>query len=153
MEYDRSVDHEPTRATEKELLAEQLSDAEVRHLLERLSVEEFELPGGATVGAVVEATGASPVIIARIVGEVRRGSFEARFEDTFGRHEDHLEELHSRVSSLESSQPQFRKSKNELIVEALEREAKARNRAEPWILWGVVIAVAAILATLSFLVR
>ncbi len=113
------VEFESEPATEEQLLAEHLDDVEVRQVLERLSFEQFVFETGATVGAVVEATGATPLTIARIVGEIRKTSFEARFQQTFGRHDRRIEALEGTTKSLKQQ-----------LVQALRRTRSAPD-AEP----------------------
>ena len=113
------VEFESEPATEEQLLAEHLDDVEVRQVLERLSFEQFVFETGATVGAVVEATGATPLTIARIVGEIRKTSFEARFQQTFGQHDRRIEALEGTTKSLKHQ-----------LVRAL-RRTRSAPEAEP----------------------
>lgn len=72
------MDSQPQLRT-KDLLNEQMSDAEVRTLLERLGSKEFGGSESATVGAVVEATGADLATVGRLLAEIRKEDFENRF--------------------------------------------------------------------------
>ncbi len=101
LSYHSVVELEHPRATEQELLAEQVTDAEVRLIMERLSFEQFECPN-ATVGAVVEATGATPITIARILGQIRKTAFEERFNETFLVHEERLDHLEDKTELLDT---------------------------------------------------
>lgn len=94
-----------TPNTREELPTEPMSDSELRVLLARLGQEEFDASPQATVGAVVEATGADPVVIARLLGEIRQEAFEQRFAQTFGLHEQVLVEHAERLERLETTSP------------------------------------------------
>jgi len=75
------------------LAREELTEAEVRSLLERLGREEFG-SDSPTVGAVAEATGESVQSIGARLAELRGDEFRARFESILNQHE-------SRISRLE----------------------------------------------------
>lgn len=59
-------------------LAERVSDVELRQVLERLGEAQFGGDERATVGAVVEATGADAATVLRILGEIRAEAIEAQ---------------------------------------------------------------------------
>ncbi len=89
------MDSQPQLRTE-DLLSEQMSDAEVRTLLERLGSKEFGGSESATVGAVVEATGTDVEIVGRLLAEIRKENFEKRFGlqlKDHGRRIDTLEQI------------------------------------------------------------
>jgi len=54
-----------------DLLSERLNADELRTLLERLQTHEAAAAAMPTVGAVVEATGADPTLIARLLADIR----------------------------------------------------------------------------------
>jgi len=62
----------------EQLLAEELTELEVRTLLERLGEDEFP-EAVPTLGAVAEATGADPAVVGRLLAEIRKEEFEDRF--------------------------------------------------------------------------
>jgi hypothetical protein len=94
------VDFQP-QPKQIDLLAEPLSDAEVRTLLERLGSREFGGPESATVGAVVEATGSDAETVGRLLAEIRKEDFEERFGLQLKDHGRRIETLEERSSRLE----------------------------------------------------
>ena len=90
--------HDPRFA---ELLAEPLTDEEVRDLLERLGSKEFGGPENATVNAVVEATGASVATVGNLLAQIRKEDFEERFGLQLDHHESRIETLEERAQRLE----------------------------------------------------
>lgn len=71
------------------LAQEELSEGEVRAVLERLAAGE-SMPEQSTVGDVCELTEVSPVVVGRILADIRQTSFEALYLS-------HLKGLESRV--------------------------------------------------------
>lgn len=61
------------------LLAEPITDDEVRSLLERLGTAEFGGPEVSRVGDLIEATDADPQLMARLLGEIRHEDYQERF--------------------------------------------------------------------------
>jgi hypothetical protein len=84
-----------------ELLAEPLTDEEVRDLLERLGSKEFGGPENATVNSVVEATGASVATVGNLLAQIRKEDFEERFGLRLDHHESRIETLEERAQRLE----------------------------------------------------
>lgn len=88
--------------TEKEsLLREHLEENEVRLLLERLGEREFGGDPRPTVGAVIEATGADPIEVGRLLAQIRGEAVGRRFEAAFAQHAGELEEHEGRIEHLE----------------------------------------------------
>jgi len=85
---------------ERCLLQQEVSDSEVRQILERLSAEEFAAPLHATVAAVCEATGASAEVIGRILADIRKQNIEERYGETIERHEEQIGVLDERTHEL-----------------------------------------------------
>jgi hypothetical protein len=86
--------HDPRYA---ELLAEPLTDEEVRDLLERLGSKEFGGPENATVNSVVEATGASVDTVGNLLAQIRKEDFEEKFGLKLEEHEERIESLEART--------------------------------------------------------
>lgn len=61
------------------LLAEPITDDEVRSLLERLGTAEFGGPEVSRVGDLIEATDADTQLVARLLGEIRHEDYQERF--------------------------------------------------------------------------
>lgn len=87
------------------LMKEPLEDAEVHALLERLGEAQFAGDERATVGAVIEATGADPVLVARYLAEIRGKAFEERYRGAFEDHETRIDSLEERAARLERARP------------------------------------------------
>jgi hypothetical protein len=66
-------------SAEHELRQQEITDAELRELLERLGQEEMGGSGLSRVGDVVEATGASSQVIGRMLADIRKDDWERRF--------------------------------------------------------------------------
>lgn len=107
------------------LLAEPLGEAEVRELLERLGQAEFGGDERATVGAVIEATGADPVQIARFLAEIRGKALEERFKSAFDDHETRIDRLEERTTTLERTPPVIRRPAPLLNLEQIEIRDRA----------------------------
>lgn len=98
------------------LAREELSDSELRELMERLAASEFGVPERSTVGDVCELTETSPVVVGRILADIRQTSFEELYlshvqalnrrldshEEEMRRHRDRLEDLDRRQRELRS---------------------------------------------------
>lgn len=112
-----------------DLLSEELTDGEVRTLLERLGSREFGGSESATVGAVVEATGSDPTTVGRLLAEIRKEDFEKRFGLQLKDHDQRIETLEERSSRLEREQQTERPNsylKNESVHD--EYRERAINR-------------------------
>jgi hypothetical protein len=144
--------HDPRFA---ELLAEPLTDEEVRDLLERLGSKEFGGPEHATVGAVVEATGANPATIGNLLALIRKEDFEEKFGLKLEEHEERIDNLedHARNAERTAGQKQaYVSSKSQLDPyqqRALERLAKEERQRE---MMNPVAIVAAVVMVLYFIV-
>lgn len=91
---------------EFELLEEEVTDSELREILDRLGQEEFEGGELSRVADVVEATGAPSEVIGRILADIRKEDWEAKFgarqaktEKTIDDHERRLRHQESLVSA------------------------------------------------------
>jgi hypothetical protein len=131
---------------QNELLGERLSDAEVRELLERLGDESLGGPEEPTVGAVIEATGASPLEVGRLLAEIRQESLERRFSETFDDHEGRIEKLE--LTGVRTSQArEFDPEKRQILEELAAVEQRKRSGGPI----GVVLILVALLAMGVFL--
>ncbi|MEQ1822229.1 MAG: hypothetical protein ABL949_06955 [Fimbriimonadaceae bacterium] len=81
------------------LAAEELSSSELHQILNRLSAEEFgsENP---TVSAVAEATGASVVLVARILTDIRQQSLNEMFGSEISQHRKEIERLTREMQAI-----------------------------------------------------
>lgn len=62
-----------------DLLSQEITDEELRDLLTRLGEIEFAWSPRTTLKDVVEATSANPVVIGRLLAEIRKEDWEERF--------------------------------------------------------------------------
>jgi hypothetical protein len=112
---------------QKELLAERLSAIEVSELLERLGNASLGGPEESTVGAVIEATGASPLEVGRLLAEIRQENLERRFSETFDDHEDRIERLE--LTGVRKTQMrEFDPEKRQILEELAAVEQRKRFR-------------------------
>lgn len=74
------------------LLNEEVQDAEVREILERLAARDLGGSELATVGALCEATGATPQLVARLLAEIRQTNLDEKFGAILDDHEAALED-------------------------------------------------------------
>jgi hypothetical protein len=131
---------------QNELLSECLSEAEVRELLERLGDASLGGPEEPTVGAVVDATGASPLEVGRLLAAMRQESLERRFCETFENHEDRIEKLEltgPRTGQIREFDPEKRQILEDLAA------VEQRNRSGGPL--GVILMLLALLAMGAFL--
>ncbi len=94
----------------EELLAEEVTDAELREILDRLGQDEFGGSGQSRVGDIVELTGIPPEAIGRILADIRKDEWERRF----GLRQDQIEsrvDHHEKV--LREHAEQLRKTRNQ----------------------------------------
>lgn len=87
-----------TESQKQELLNEEVLDEEVREILERLSSAELGGSELATIGAIAEATGASPNLIGRMLAEIRQENLDERFGKTLRKHQDTLETHSAKIA-------------------------------------------------------
>lgn len=84
------------------LSREELTGPELREVLKRLSVAEFGGSDHPTVAAVCEATGASPLVVGRILAAIREERLQEVFGRRLSRHEEILEEQQQDISEIRS---------------------------------------------------
>lgn len=87
-----------------DLLKEVVSDGELRIILDRLGHEEFGGDPATTVQDIVEGTGADPVVIGRILADVRKEEFEKRFGLKLEQHEQRIDEHEERIEKIEKEE-------------------------------------------------
>lgn len=145
---------------EHALLQQELSESEVRELLERLSAEEFAAPSLATVSAVCEATGASAELIGRILADIRKQNIEERYGETIERHEEKIGELDERAHKVAtetrairhrteslmgsrrwSPKPRAQDSEVSAELELMAQERIAARKAAPYVVGSLIIAL------------
>lgn len=116
----------------EQLLAEEITDAELREILERLGQDEFGGSGQSRVADIVELTGIPPEAICRILADIRKDEWEKRFglrqdrmEARVDHHEkvlkDHAEELRKARQAEQRPEPK---------PKAYEVQIPSRRRAE-----------------------
>lgn len=81
----------------EELARERLSQGEVRHILERLSIAEFAGPDEATLADLSEATGSSMAALAVHLGAFRNVDLQREISDRLARQEKLVEDISDRV--------------------------------------------------------
>lgn len=84
-----------------DLLTEALTNAEVQMLLARLGSAEFGGSENATVGAVVEATGADAVTVGGLLADIRKGNIETILQG----HESRIQNLEQSTSYVAYPRP------------------------------------------------
>lgn len=80
----------------QELLAEELTDEEVRELLVRLHTDDLGGSENATVASVVEATGAELDTVSSLLAQIRREAYQELFGDRLDDHEHRITKLETR---------------------------------------------------------
>ena len=80
----------------QELLAEELTAEEVRELLVRLHTDDLGGSENATVGLVVEATGAELDTVSSLLAQIRKEAYQELFGDRLDEHEHRITKLESR---------------------------------------------------------
>jgi len=85
----------------EDLMLETVSDDELRIILERLGQQEFGGDPATTVQDVVEGTGADPIVIGRILAEIRKEAFEKRFRLQLNRQEQRIDDHEDRIEGIE----------------------------------------------------
>lgn len=84
-----------------ELLRETVSDNELRIILDRIGQLEFAGEPATTVQDIVEGTGADPVVVGRILAEIRKEAFEERFGLQLKRQEQRIDDHEDRIEGIE----------------------------------------------------
>ncbi len=128
------------------LAREELTDAEVREVLERLGAEQMGGSERPTVGAVAEATGTGPEVIGRILGEIRKRDLEARFGTAIDRHEVEIKRLDQQTARLARERAKIYPQDDEVTeeIERIARERIAQRKLAP--LSAVAVAFIVIVA-------
>jgi hypothetical protein len=133
----------------REVLREPVSEAESRQLLDRLAVSEFGGSGESTLGDVCEASGATPLVIGRMLAEIRGKTWEQLFgqklnalERKLRTHDDQLNDHGERISMIGDQLGVKIKSKRELEIEKEIRtlaENSISDRRNGY--WGLLVAL------------
>jgi len=144
--------HDPRFA---ELLAEPLTDEEVRDLLERLGSKEFGGSEHSTVNSVVEATGASVETVGNLLALIRKEDFEEKFGLKLEEHEERIDTLENHArQAVRAAYGQKTYGRRDPHLDpyqqrALERLAEEERQREAL---GPIAAVVACVIVLVFLV-
>lgn len=80
-----------------ELLKQEVTDEELRELLERLGEREFCLAPAATIGDIAEAASVDPSEIGRLLAEIRKENWEDRFGIRLTDHEKRIETIEGHI--------------------------------------------------------
>ncbi|MBX3119825.1 MAG: hypothetical protein KF784_12220 [Fimbriimonadaceae bacterium] len=83
------------------LLAEEMSQEELRVLLKRLGEQEFGDPNP-TIGAVMEATGADALTVSKMLQGVRNDQLEEKIRRAFEQRDRRVDQLEARTKTLET---------------------------------------------------
>jgi hypothetical protein len=144
----------------QEILAEQVSDVETWEILDRLArLEDFT--GGSTVSAICEVTGSTPLVVSRILADIRGQSWQAEFgnrldahdlqlaehEWKLERHDEDISELQRRSSGLRGLSSHDREVEEEMRRIAEERISE--RKAAPYYFVIMVIGVLFLLYVLA----
>jgi hypothetical protein len=89
----------------QELLAEELTEEEVRELLVRLQTDDLGGSENATVAAVVEATGASLGTVSDLLAKIRREAYHELFGAQLDDHEHRITKLEGRPDNNPAQPP------------------------------------------------
>lgn len=134
------------RFGERELLQEEITDRELRELLQRLGQEEFEGSGKTRVADLMEATGASLDAVAGHLADIRRGDWEAKFgrrqdvvERRVDRHENVLKKHGAEIKDLRQGSPGRARISDREIHTAVQRE-EGRQAAVTMAVIGIILA-------------
>lgn len=91
------------------LLNEEMTEEELRKLLQRLGQEEFREPLP-TIGAVVEVTGVDAYLVAQALRGIRSETFQERIRRAFEKRDESITNLEDRTTHLETSFSSLRES-------------------------------------------
>lgn len=141
-------------ANQQALLAEELTDEEVRGLLERLNAREFGGSENATVGAVVEATGADVTVVGRLLAEIRKEDFEEKFGLQLKDHGLRIETLEEKTKRVESAvkKPEKAAALDHYQLKALDRLAEQERQGAEIKPSEIIFLAVLLMAVMLFLV-
>lgn len=106
-----------------DLLSQEITDEELRDLLTRLGEIEFAWSPRTTLKDVVEATSADPVVIGRLLAEIRKEDWEERFGLR-------LDSVEDRVTQIENHGPNEQLRCSHQILLAAEEVEELRQLAD-----------------------
>ncbi len=87
------MNRQTTQEQLNELLIQEITDDELKELLRRLGEIEFAWNPKTTIRDVAEATSADPVLLGRLLADIRKEDWEERFGLRVEDHEDRLERI------------------------------------------------------------
>ncbi|MCB0826194.1 MAG: hypothetical protein KDC26_08385 [Armatimonadetes bacterium] len=123
---------------ERELLNEELTDSEVREILDRLSVAELGGSEKATVGAVCEATGVGPRVVGRMLAEIRQTNLHELFGHRIDSHEQKISKLEQTVTTLKRESQRKETPAYQTMSHTRPRVTPKKKENSPMILIGLV---------------
>ncbi|MEZ5162656.1 MAG: hypothetical protein R2688_02685 [Fimbriimonadaceae bacterium] len=123
---------------ERELLKEELTDSEVREILDRLSADELGGSEKATVGAVCEATGVGPMVVGRMLAEIRQTNLQELFGHRIDSHEQKISKLEQTVTKLRRESQRKEAPVYQPISHTRPRVTPRKKESSPMILIGLV---------------
>lgn len=87
------MNRQTTQEQLDDLLTQEISDEELKELLRRLGEIEFAWNPKTSIKDVVEATSADPLLIGRLLADIRKEDWEERFGLQVDDHEDRIERI------------------------------------------------------------
>jgi hypothetical protein len=128
------VSHSPHHASSEEVAALEVSSEETREILERLSALEFGSVDIVTVGDVAEAAHATPMLVARILSEIRSVGIDELYERRMLAAEEKLREHEKLIERLthEPNLPSSSRNKQKKDPKKLSEQEHLENQKRAW---------------------
>ncbi|MEZ5162655.1 MAG: hypothetical protein R2688_02680 [Fimbriimonadaceae bacterium] len=98
-----------------EIERQELTNGEVREILERLAMEEFGGSELSTIGDLSEALGVRPLVIGNMLAEIRRTRLDS-FVDLIGESARRIDTLEESVTHLKSEMSLQGPAKNRVVL-------------------------------------
>lgn len=114
------MNRQTTQEQLDELLIQEITDDELKELLRRLGEIEFAWNPRTSIKDVVEATSADPLLIGRLLADIRKEDWEERFGLRVDDHEDRLER----------TEEEQRRTRRLLNFTSMARTKSIQHRAE-----------------------
>ncbi|MBX3119823.1 MAG: hypothetical protein KF784_12210 [Fimbriimonadaceae bacterium] len=111
------------------LLAEEMSQEELRILLKRLGEQEFGEPNP-TIGAVVEATGADALTVSKMLRAIRNENLDEKIEKALGPRDQKIENLQARTHRVEQKVESMSKQPPQTTASTKKLSLSDRRRRE-----------------------
>lgn len=135
-------DHSPNQITE-ELLNEEVSPSELREILQRLGQREFGGSPNSTIRDIAEGTSADPVLIGRLLAEIRNEELQDRLGLQVEEHEQRIEH----IEHVQAEVQRDRRTYDPLAgldpeaVEELRNVAEERRRERENLPLSIIVAI------------